>query len=148
MSEFNNRLSKLISLDKIRFGKFLEITQYSFLGVVVTLVIMIFVGFISKKIGKIIDTKVKDIEYIKKNPQFLLKFAIVLSCKVILAVIVIFYVRKIILLCPSVASYLIKGFKPYTTIEYTIHVCTIFIVLELLYDLHDDLKLFYEYLYY
>ena len=142
MSEFHYRLSKLISLDKIRLGKFIEITQYSFIGVFITLLIMKLLSLINNFFA--VKNTINDVNNKKLN---IFKLYFNISVKVILSVIVVFYIRKIILLFPSIASIIINGFRPYTTIEYTIHVCTIFIVLELFYNLKEDLEYYYKDLY-
>ena len=139
MSEFHYRLSKLISLDKIRLGKFIEITQYSFIGVFITLSIMKLLSLINNFFS--VKNTINDVNDKKLN---IFKLYFNISVKVILSVIVVFYIRKIILLFPSIASIIINGFRPYTTIEYTIHVCTIFIVLELFYNLKEDLEYYYK----
>lgn len=136
---FNERLSHLLTFDKIRIGKIIEITQYSILGVIVTILLT----YLMAKVNMTLFHRSEDDE----NNISTLELIGSIIFKIVISVLLVFYIKKIILLVPSVASSFIEGFKSYTTIEYTLHVSSFFVILELMYEVKSDLELLYDRLY-
>ena len=64
-----------------------------------------------------------------------------ISIEVFLISLVLFYLRKLIMIVPSIASYLFKDFEPYTTMGYTMSMCIVVIIVELFSDLKEDLHI-------
>ena len=55
--------------------------------------------------------------------------------------IVVFYLRKITLIIPSIATLLFSNFKPYTTIELAMHMVLIFIFIGSISKVNDKVDL-------
>ena len=105
-SYFDNRLNKLLSLDKIRLSKLLEILQYGILYSIVSLI----VGYSINKLFPDFDQK----NEIKKNKKEL-TFEVILQS--LLAAYAVFYIRKFVKLFPFALS-LTKNYRPSETSEY------------------------------
>ena len=61
------------------------------------------------------------------NDDTLFKTILMLSIELAIITIIVFYLRKITLLIPSVASFIFNHFEPYTTIELTIWIVLVFV---------------------
>jgi hypothetical protein len=126
-----DRVQKLFAFDKIRLGKIIEILQSSFVSVMIATIF----GFLFKKVKSyLFDNKGKESESL-----FYLYLRV--SIEVFLITVLVFYLRKMILVIPSVASFFIKGFQPYTTMEYSMHMCIVVLTIELFSDLHESLDI-------
>ena len=125
MYEFNERLNKLFSFDKIRIFKFIEIIQYSF-------IFLILICFFSLIINKVILKKKKISDKIENNYTNLVITFFHVLFYIIIITVVFFYSRKIALLFPSIPNIIDKKFIPYTTLEYTVHIALVVTFIELL----------------
>ena len=133
---FNERLSHLLTFDKIRIGKIIEMAQYSIIGVIVTILLTYLLAKVNMTLFHKSEDEESDISTIELIGSVCLK--------VVMSVLLVFYIKKIILLVPSISASLIDGFKPDTTIEYTLHVSSFFVILELMYEIKSDLELLYD----
>jgi len=164
-----NRISKyikyrwknLITLDKIRLLKLLEMFQYTSIYVVLTLIATIFLNklveklFFSKKNNKKsnedksneeksnedISNEEKsneDISNEEKNPSrintFMLfvKYTGILIIQTFIILVAIFYVRKVGLLIPSISHIIDPQFKHSTTLDFAINIAIFMIISQLL----------------
>ena len=127
MHNFITRLNQLISFDKIRLGKFIEFFQYSLIFTVIATYTAHFTN-----------------EYLlfdSSDDDSLFKTMFILSAELAILTIIIFYLRKITLLIPSIASFLFNHFEPYTTLELTIWTVLVFVFIGNIDKLNDKLLL-------
>jgi len=136
---FDEQFQKLINFDKIRIGKILEIFEYSLISYIL---VIITVTILNKFIFT--ETKEEIEEFSTK------KLIIRLFFELFFLIIVLFYLRKIILLFPSLPALYISGFQEQTVMDYVIHTALIFFFLEIITNLkfkmevlHDRLKIFH-----
>ena len=142
MYNFNNRLNKLISLDIIRFCKIFEMFEYSF----IFLILLCFTVYLLNQYYYKDTKENKKIEksiYDEKNRGIFREFVSVFI-DTILIIIIIFYVRKLALLFPSIPSILYPKFIPLTTINYTIHISLIVVFIGLMPSYNKKLNRLYE----
>jgi hypothetical protein len=126
---FQERLSKLTTFDIIRVCKIFEMLQYSTtFFILIILLVYILNQYYYKyfKINNEID-KVQD----RSNKNFILLISYLILDTFII-IVSVFYIRKIVLLFPSLPHLYYPKFIPYTTIHFTINVALIFILLTLL----------------
>ena len=126
---FNERLSKITRFDTIRICKILEMLQYSTtFFILIILLVYILNQYYYKyfKINNEID-KVQD----RSNKNFILLISYLILDTFII-IVSVFYIRKIVLLFPSLPHLYYPKFIPYTTIHFTINVALIFVLLTLL----------------
>ena len=124
------RIKEFFAFDKIRLGKIVEFFQSSLVSV---LIVSIF-GYLFK------ITKREFLGPINENENLFIIY-LKISIEVFLISVLLFYLRKLIMIVPSVASYLVSGFKPYTTMDYTMSMCIVIIIIELFSDLKEDLDI-------
>ena len=122
---FKNRLNKLLSLDNIRILKFLEIIQYCFLH-------MFFVIIVTHIIDKHYYNKITINKNQEKSVLNFLTIVLIVFIETVILTIILFYIRKIVLLFPSLGNIYNKNFIPHTTLEYTLNISLIYIFFELL----------------
>jgi len=113
MNSFNTRFNHLITLDKTRLGTFIEFFQYS---IICTFMASYTAYYTNEYL--LSDTN---------NDDTLFKTILMLSIELAIITIIVFYLRKITLLIPSVASFIFNHFEPYTTIELTIWIVLVFV---------------------
>ena len=126
---FNERLSKITKFDIIRICKILEMFQYSitfFILIILLVYILNHFYYIYLKMDNEID-KVQD----RSNKNFILLISY-LMLDTFIIIVSVFYIRKIVLLFPSLPHLYYPKFIPYTTIHFTINVALIFVLLTLL----------------
>lgn len=140
---FQERLSKLTTFDIIRICKIVEMFQYSTLFFVL---ILLLVYILNKYYYNFlqINNKVKNLAYKNKENFLLLTLYLLLDTFVI--ILSLFYIRKIILLFPSIPHLYYPKFKPYTTIHFTINVALVFLLLNLLPEYKDRIDELKSYL--
>jgi flagellar biosynthesis protein FliP len=66
------------------------------------------------------------------DPTQVFIFIITLILETIIITILIFYMRKIVLLVPSYGSLNSNVFEPNTAVEYTVHIALVFVFLEMI----------------
>ena len=127
MTYIEKRIQQLIAFDNIRLGKFMEFIQFS--------LIFTFLAIISTYlINKHVLFSLTD------NDSFF-KTLIILSLELAFLTIVIFYLRKISLIIPSVATFLFSNFKPYTTIDMGMWMILVFVLIGSIDKLNDKVTL-------
>tara|TARA_B110000467_G_C18262521_1_gene447182 strand:+ start:320 stop:745 length:426 start_codon:yes stop_codon:yes gene_type:complete len=121
--KFNKRLNQLLSFDEIRKLKLLEMFQYTVIYFVLVIIISYVLNNFYFKDNK------------KKRPKTTANF-IRLSALIILEtfliIVIIFYIRKVALLVPSIGTIYHKNFVPHTTLDYLLHIAVVYVFLELL----------------
>jgi hypothetical protein len=136
---FDTQLQKLIIFDKIRIGKILEIFEYSLISYILVIITVTI-------LNKFIFTETK-----KEIEEFSTKNLIIrIFLELFFLIIILFYLRKIILLFPSLPALYISGFQEQTVMDYVIHTALIFFFLDIITNikfkmevLHDRLQQFH-----
>lgn len=127
--DFNDRLNKLITFDNIRLLKLAEIFQYNLLYI---FFVFIFAHFIDKYYFN--KFSLNEDYYLKREKSVFnfLQILIIVIIETFFLTILLFYIRKIVLLFPSIGSIYNKQFQPHTTLEYTMHIALVYIFFELI----------------
>lgn len=141
MKDHSTRFDKLFAFDIIRLCKLGEIIQYTFIFLIlVTICTYILNKYYYKYIPHLKnpkkDTKISIITIIKNFMLIFFDIMILLIC--------FFYIRKIGLLAPSIPALLYKNFRPYTTLDYTVHISLVVYFIALLPRLNERLKIWNE----
>lgn len=126
---FNKRFLQLTSMDNIRKFKIIEMIQYSFIFFVLSFIIATILN----------KTYYKDINQLdivlEKNTGITWKFIqllLLVFFETLFLTILVFYMRKLVLLIPSYGSYKDKQFIPFTTISYVADFTLLFAFIEML----------------
>ena len=127
MNYYQKRFQQIISYDEIRIGKLLEIVQFSFVFTVLAVIA-------SWGTNKYLLFDHTDDENI-----FQLLFS--LSIELALLTIIVFYLRKITLLVPSIAAMIFSNFKPYTTIDLGMWMILVFVFIGGLSKINSEVTL-------
>jgi hypothetical protein len=134
---FQERINKLLSFDKIRLYKIIEIIEYS----IIFFILIICISFIWNNIyykykNNInifsISDESNDLEKKNLDKETFIELFFITLFQTILIVIIFFYLRKIVLLFPSIISIYDKQFKPYTTFNYLNNVALVFLFMHLI----------------
>ena len=130
---FREQWNKLISIDKVRVGKLLEMFQYSAIAYIL---VVIFTTILNKTIFS------KPREEIAAYSTL----ALLLNTffEIFLIILIMFYIQKIILLFPSLPAIFIPGFKEHTTLSYVIHTALIYFFLEIITNLKYRMELIHD----
>ena len=125
----HKRFLQLISTDSIRKYKIMEIVQYSFLFfilsfIVATLLNKTYYSEISK-LDKILESDVKSI-------GSFLKLLLLTFFETTFLTVLVFYMRKLVLIIPSYGSLKDKKFISLTTIDYVIEFTLLYAFIEML----------------
>ena len=141
---FQERLNKFIKFDKIRFYKILEMIQYTTLFYITIIILIIIVN---KYFSNIFDVD-KKIEDIKKNENltdneikystFCILFFYILVYTIII-IILFFYIRKFILIFPSLPNTYDKSFIPHTTFDFVNKIALVYLTMSLLAGYSENL---------
>lgn len=123
------RFKSVFDFDIIRGLKIIELCQYSIVFFIISVIF-----------SKILNTYVFTYDDEKIKEMSLYKTILYLFFDLCIVTIAFFYIRKIALLAPSLSSYLHKGFKGHTTLEYTVHVALVYVFLELIKGLKEKLE--------
>ena len=137
---FSERFQKLISCDKIRIGKILEIFQYTIISYILVILLVSFLNkFIFNQTKELID------ELSTKHLFIRIFF------ELFFLIIILFYLRKVILLFPSLPALYITGFQEQTVMDYVMHIVLIFFFIEIITNIkyrmeiiHDRLEKYYS----
>jgi hypothetical protein len=116
MNYYQNRFDQLISYDEIRIGKIIEFFQFSLVFTVLAI------------IGTYIAERYILFDF--QGNENILYIFLTLSIELAFLTMLVFYLRKITLLVPSLAAMLFTKFKPYTTIELGIWIVLVFVLIE------------------
>jgi len=131
MYNFYERLNKLITLDKIRIYKIIEIFQYSF---ILLLLLVIFEYLLNKFYFTRYNLKNEMNEINKKDNKVknIIKLFLIVFRDTFLIIIILFYLRKVALLFPSIPHLIDNSFREHTTLEYSIHIALVVVFIEFL----------------
>ena len=138
---FKDRLNKLTSLDNIRLLKFIEIFQYCFIYIIIVIIVT---HILDKHYFNKFKLQPEDVKKEKSFLQFI-KILILIIIEIFVLTIILFYIRKIVLLFPSIGTLYNKRFIPHTTIEYTMHIALIYVFFELIPNFHNRFKILVKY---
>lgn len=113
---FKERALSVFSMDKLRILKIIEIAQYSF----IFLFLICIATFLLNKFY--FDRKHK-----KKKPDYthIFKLSVRAYLEIFIMTLVLFYIRKIGLIIPSISTFFDSKFKPHTTLEYSVHIAIV-----------------------
>ena len=124
------RLDKLTNFDIIRKIKLLELFQYNFFGfILVTFFGYILDRFIFKKTFEYLQKKHNNKQH-KSRVDFFILF-IITMLETFLIIVVLFYLRKVLLLIPPIGNKINKNFKTLTTFENVISVTLSFLLVQI-----------------
>ena len=143
-----NRISKLTSFDKIRKLKILEMFQYNFIGfVIVTILAYVFDKVIFKNTFNYFIDKHKTGKEKDKTLSGFLVLCTITMMETFLILIILFYMRKLLLLFPPIGPYMDKSFTGLTTLDSVVHLTLSFLFLEFVsgYRAKTELILNYEF---
>jgi|TARA_B110000879_G_C11025398_1_gene452659 hypothetical protein len=127
MTYIEKRVQQLFAVDSIRLGKFIEFIQFSLVFTILALISAYLIN--------------KHLFYSLTEDDSLMKIIIIISLEMAFLTIVVFYLRKITLIIPSIATLLFSNFKPYTTIELAMHMVLIFIFIGSISKVNDKVDL-------
>lgn len=141
---FQKRLNQLLSMDKVRICKLIEIIQFS---VIFFCFIILFVYLINNyyykffDINKQIEKNDKNLEdsASKKKYKNLILLLVTLLFDTILIIILFFYIRKIVLLFPSIANLYHPKFIPFTTFNFVIKIALCYLFLGLMHEYQNKI---------
>lgn len=128
MYNLKERFYQLITLDNIRLCKIGEIIEYTFIFILLLIGLM----FILNKYYFGYFTYDSEILKAYSKYEKIRKLFFIIFRDTVVIIILLFYLRKIALLFPSIPTYFNKKFIPYTTLEYSIHIALVVIFMELL----------------
>ena len=141
MKNHYNNVNKLFTFDIIRLCKIGEIIHYTFIFL---LLVTISSYFINKYYYKHILKLIKPENKKKITKLTLLRNFMLLFFDIVIILLSFFYIKKIGLLIPSIPSVLYKRFKPYTTLNYTVHIALVVFFIELLPRLKERIEIWNE----
>ena len=127
MNYYQKRFQQIISHDEIRIGKLLEIVQFSFIFTILA----VFASWGTNKY----------ILFDHTNEENIFQLLFSLSIELALLTIIIFYLRKITLMVPSIAAMIFSNFKPYTTIDLGMWMILVFVFIGGLSKINDEVSL-------
>ena len=143
---FQERWKKLVAFDEIRQFKLLEIIQYCFIFFILSLIVSM---IMNKTYYKYVANQRKKREN-KLHHKISLKEGIILIFTILVEILIltisIFYIRKIVLLVPSIGGFYSNKFKPLTTMNFVISIPLIFVFLELVPEFHGQFRHLSEFL--
>ena len=115
MKYYQNRFQQILSFDEIRIGKILEIFQFSLVFTILAI------------IGAYLTNEYLLFDF--NGNENILHIFLTLSLELAGLTILVFYLRKVTLLIPSLAAILFTNFKPYTTIELGMTTIMVFVLI-------------------
>ena len=127
MNYYQKRFQQIISYDEIRIGKLIEIVQFSFIFTILAL-------FASWGTNKYLLFDIS-------NDENIFQLLFTLSIELALLTIIVFYLRKITLLVPSIAALVFSNFKPYTTIDLGMWMILVFVFIGGISKINDKVTL-------
>jgi len=115
MKYYQNRFQQIVSFDEIRIGKIIEIFQFSLVFTILAV------------IGAFITNEYLLFDF--HGSENILHIFLTLSIELAVLTLLVFYLRKVTLLVPSLAAILFTNFKPYTTIELGMWMILVFVLI-------------------
>lgn len=129
MYSFKNRFKKLISLDMIRICKIFEIFQYSLIFLVLLVITMFLLNKFYYSDKYELHNKV---DHTDNKTKKIIKIFWIVFRDTFIIILLLFYIRKIALLFPSIPNLLYPKFIEHSTLEYSIHIALVVVFIELL----------------
>ena len=127
---FEERWNKLVSMDQIRVLKLMEIAQYTILYFALSLLVARFLNVVYY--DKIKMNREKEYKQRKRTIAGLFKLLFIICIELILLIIIMFYIRKVVLLVPSVGLLYNEHFKPHTTMHFIVEMALMFAFIEMM----------------
>ena len=127
---FEERWNKLVSMDQIRGLKLMEIAQYTILYFALSLLVARFLNVVYY--DKIKMNREKEYKQRKRTIAGLFKLLFIICIELILLIIIMFYIRKVVLLVPSVGLLYNQHFKPHTTMHFIVEMALMFAFIEMM----------------
>lgn len=118
---FKERLLSVFSIDKLRFLKIIEIAQYSF----IFLILICIASFLLNKFYFDRKHKKKKTDYKK-----IFNLSVRAYLEIFIMTVMLFYVRKIGMIIPSISTFFDSKFIPHTTLEYSVHIAIVVVFVE------------------
>lgn len=115
MKYYQHRFQQILSFDEIRIGKIIEIFQFSLVFTILAI------------IGAYLTNEYLLFDF--NGNENILHIFLTLSLELAGLTILVFYLRKVTLLVPSLAAILFTNFKPYTTIELGMTTIMVFVLI-------------------
>jgi len=148
--DVSSRLTKLIAFDSTRKLKILEMFQYNIIGFLfVTCIAYFLENRYFKKSYDYFYKKNKSAENgkIDKSISGFLKLILLVMFETFFIIVILFYIRKLILLFPPAGIYMDDKFKGLTAVDYVIHITVFYLFLEFIpgYRKKTELILQYEF---
>tara|TARA_A100001011_G_scaffold188224_1_gene196827 strand:- start:1870 stop:2331 length:462 start_codon:yes stop_codon:yes gene_type:complete len=144
-----SRIKKLTAFDMIRKLKILEMFQYNFIGfIIVTILAFIFDKFFFKKTFNYLIEKHKTGKEKDKTFIGFLILCTITMMETFLILIILFYMRKLLLLFPPIGPYMDKSFTGLTTVNSVVHLTLSFLFLEFVSGYRAKTELILEYEFY
>lgn len=127
---FEERWNKLVSMDQIRGLKLMEIAQYTILYFALSLLVARCLNVVYY--DKIKMNREKEYKQRKRTIAGLFKLLFIICIELILLIIIMFYIRKVVLLVPSVGLLYNQHFKPHTTMHFIVEMALMFAFIEMM----------------
>ncbi len=134
---FHGRLSQLITMDNIRKYKIIEMIQYTFFFFLLSLLV-------ATILNKTYYDKVRELdEEMEKQERSIWgiwKLILIVFFETMFLTILVFYMRKLVLLVPSYGAIKSDKFVPFTTISYVCDFTLLFAFIEMLPEYRKQFK--------
>ena len=127
MNYYKERFNQVVSIDEIRISKIIEITQFSLVFTILAIISSYLIN--------------KYVLFSFTNKDSFLTILITLSLELAFLTLVVFYLRKITLMVPSIPSLIFKNFIPYTTIDLGMWMVLVFVFTTTIDKLTDKIQL-------
>ena len=142
----NKRFNQLIIFDSIRKLKLLEMFQYNFFG----FIIVATVAYISDKFffEKTYNYFIKKHKTNNETDKSVLGFLILCSVTMLetfLVLLILFYMRKILLVIPSFGTHMNRKFRGFTTIDSVVNLTLGFLFIQFVSGYRSKTRLILEY---
>lgn len=138
-----NRFRKLTDFDNIRKLKLLEIFQYNFFGFIL---VTIFAYFMNKHFFKKTYNYFLNKQKNKVNSYSVFTLLCVTTMLETFTIIIsLFYIRKILLLLPSIGVKINKNFIPLSTIDTVVNITLSFLFIQFLSGYRGKMSLILDY---
>jgi hypothetical protein len=126
---FQGRLHQLITMDTIRKYKIIEMIQYTFFFFVLSFIVA---TILNKTYYRKIYNEDEEIENKEKTLLGTVKLILLVFFETMFLTILVFYMKKLVLLVPSYGSMKNKSFVPFTTVSYVCDFTLLFAFIEML----------------
>tara|TARA_B100000941_G_scaffold38077_1_gene22594 strand:- start:966 stop:1406 length:441 start_codon:yes stop_codon:yes gene_type:complete len=126
---FHGRFMQLITMDNIRKYKIIEMIQYTFFFFVLSLVVATILNKTYYERVRRLDEKM---EKRKTTIWEIGKLTLLVFFETMFLTILVFYMRKLVLLVPSYGAMKSNKFIPFTTISYVCDFTLLFAFIEML----------------